>query len=91
MNIFKTLIKLFKPIDNFREELENKLADILQKLDENSSVDSAEKELIKEGCKALVSHYTDKEIPDTAYDIVAEEVVKCLGKVNQKLQTQLRK
>ena len=80
-----------KVLHNIREDLEDKLADILAKIDNNESVDDAEKQLIITGMKSLASQFGGANIPDKAYNFCAEEIVKCLEKLNKKIQIQLRK
>lgn len=91
MNIIKFIKRLFKPINNFREALEDKLADILEKVDSSTKVDEVEKEAIAKAIKFTASYYGVKNVPAGVSDVISEEVVKCLGKINKKLQTQLRK
>jgi len=62
------------------------LLEVLQ----NENVDKIEQALIAEGMRTLVGSYTDK-IPDKAYDLVAKEVVKCLNKINNRMQDRIKK
>jgi hypothetical protein len=66
-----------------------RLLSLLEAL-QNEQVDKIEEALIAEGMKALVDSYTDKKIPDKAYQAVAKEVVKCLNKINDRLQKRLK-
>lgn len=54
------LKKLFKKADGFREGLENKLADVLDKIDENEEVDEAEKKLIEDAINYALEYYRVK-------------------------------
>lgn len=95
MNIFKYLgerIKSrFRKIDNFRESLEDKLADCLEKLDTCESVDEIEEELISKAIEYACSYYGVKNVPAGVNDEIAKVIVDLLGKLNSGLQKQLRK
>lgn len=83
--------KLFKKVDNFREDLENHLADFLEKLDNSEDLDKAEEELITEGIHYACKYFGVDVLKEDTVKTIAEEVVKCLGKINNKVQDQLRK
>lgn len=72
-----------------RRKVRGRLLSLLELL-QNENVDKIEQALIAEGMRTLVGSYTDK-IPDKAYDLVAKEVVKCLNKINNRMQDKLRK
>lgn len=72
-----------------RRRVRGRLLSLLETL-QNEDVDKIEEALIAEGMKALVDSYTDKKIPDKAYQAVAKEVVKCLNKINDRLQERLK-
>jgi signal recognition particle subunit SEC65 len=72
-----------------RRRVRGRLLSLLEAL-QNEQVDKIEEALIAEGMKALVDSYTDKKIPDKAYQAVAKEVVKCLNKINDRLQKRLK-
>lgn len=72
-----------------RRRVRGRLLSLLEAL-QNEQVDKIEEALIAEGMKALVDSYTDKKIPDKAYQAVAKEVVKCLNKINDRLQERLK-
>lgn len=82
---------LFKKADGFREGLENKLADVLDKIDDSEKVDEAEKKLIEGAINYTLEYYGVKTVPAGVTDVIGEAVVNTLGKLNNKLQTQLRK
>lgn len=88
INWFK---KLFYKADNFREALENKLADVLDKIDDNEKVDEAEKKLIEGAINYALEYYGVKNVPTGVTEAISEGLVDSLGKLNNKLQTQLRK
>lgn len=72
-----------------RRRVRGRLLSLLEAL-QNEQVDKIEEALIAEGMKALVDSYTDNKIPDKAYSAVAKEVVKCLNKINDRLQERLK-
>lgn len=72
-----------------RRRVRGRLLSLLETL-QNENVDKIEEALIAEGMKALVDSYTDKKIPDKAYQAVAKEVVRCLNKINDRLQERLK-
>lgn len=83
--------RLFKKVDNFREDLENHLADFLEKLDNSEDLDKTETELIEEGIHYACGYFGVDVLKEDTVKTIAEEVVKCLGKINNKVQDQLRK
>jgi len=72
-----------------RRKVRGQLLSLLELL-QNENVDKIEQALIAEGMRTLVGSYTDCKIPDKAYDAVAKEVVKCLNKINDRLQKRLK-
>lgn len=72
-----------------RRKVRGRLLSLLELL-QNENVDKIEEALIAEGMRTLVGSYTDCKIPDKAYDAVAKEVVKCLNKINDRLQEKLK-
>lgn len=82
---------LFKKADGFREGLENNLADVLDKIDDNEKVDEAEKKLIEGAINYALEYYGVKNVPAGVTEAISEGLVDSLGKLNNKLQTQLRK
>lgn len=95
MNIFEKLIdkvkRFFRKADGFREALEDKLADCLEKLDTCEDVDEMEKELVVKAIDFACSYYGVKNVPAGVTDEIGEAVVDVLGKLNRKVQDQLRK
>lgn len=83
--------KLFRKADGFREGLENKLADVLEKIDSNEEIDIAEKKLIEGAINYTLEYYGVKNVPAGVTEEISEGLVDSLGKLNRKLQTQLRK
>lgn len=74
-----------------RRKVRGRLLSLLELL-QDEKVDTIEQELIAEGMRVLVENYTDlgAKIPDKAYDAVAKEVVRCLNKINDRLQDRLK-
>ena len=95
MNIFEKLIdkvkRFFRKADGFREALEDKIADCLEDLDAREDVDEAEKELVAKAIEFACSYYGVKNVPAGVTDEIGEVVVDALGKLNRKVQEQLRK
>ena len=83
--------KLFRKADGFREGLENKLADVLDKIDDSEKIDEAEKKLIEGAINYALEYYGVKNVPAGVTEAISEGLVDSLGKLNNKLQTQLRK
>ena len=73
-----------------RRKVRGRLLSLLELL-QNENVDKIEEALIAEGMRTLVDSYTDVKIPDKAYEAVAKEVVKCLNKINDRMQDRIRK
>lgn len=73
-----------------RRKVRGNLLSLLELL-QNEKVDKIEEALIAEGMRTLVSSYSSAKIPDKAYDAVAKEVVKCLNKINDRMQDKIRK
>lgn len=75
-----------------RRKVRGRLLSLLELL-QNEDIDKIEEALIAEGMKTLVGSYTDlgSKIPDKAYQAVAKEVVKCLNKINNRMQDRIRK
>lgn len=88
--MFGFIKRLFTRVDNFREDLENIFAKVLDKIDENTQIDELEVILIKKGIKLAVSRY-GIYIPDKTYEIIGKTVVKSISKANRLLAEQLRK
>lgn len=88
--LFKLIKQMFVKGDTLRECLEDKLADVLEKVDGSDTVDSAEKKAIISAINTAGSYY-GITIPDEVSEAISEELVKCFSQINKKLQTQLRK
>lgn len=88
--MFGFIKRLFTRVDNFREDLEDIFAKVLDKIDENTQIDELEVILIKKGIKLAVSRY-GIDIPDKTYETIGKTVVKAISKANRLLAKQLRK
>lgn len=75
-----------------RRKVRGRLLSLLELL-QNENVDKIEEALIAEGMRTLVESYTNlgDKVPDKAYQAVAKEVVKCLNKINNRMQDRIRK
>jgi hypothetical protein len=73
-----------------RRRVRGKLLSLLEFL-QDENVDKIEEALIAEGMRTLVGSYVGMKVPDKAYDMVAKEVVRCLNKINNRMQDQIRK
>lgn len=60
---------------------------------QQEKIDNIEEILIAEGIKLVVDSYTDMgmKVPDKAYQATAKDIVKCLNKINNRMQDQIRK
>lgn len=85
------ILNLFRKVDNFREGLEDKLALILEKIDNSTKVDQLEEKLIATGLEYVVNYYGGSAIPDEVYTKASKVIVKAIGKGNKLVQKQLRK
>lgn len=88
--MFGFIKRLFTRVDNFREDLEDIFAKVLDKIDENTQIDELEVILIKKGIKLAVSRY-GIDIPDKTYETIGKAVVKAISKANRLLAKQFRK
>lgn len=80
-----------KKLDKLREKLEDEFADLLQKVDENTNLDEKEVELISLGINTAQTYFGVALLDEDTRKAIAEKVVECLGKMNKKIQDQLRK
>ena len=92
MGIFDFTKRLFYKTHNFREYLEDKLADLLEKIDKSQKVDELETQIIQKGIEYGIEYCTKADvIPKDFTQGISEEIVKCLGKLNKMMVKQLRK
>lgn len=87
-------IKLKKALKNpkeFKEKVEDALAKVLRKVDESEKVDELETKLIMAGIQAAQSYFGVSVLNEDARKTIAEKVVECLGKINDKVVDHLEK
>lgn len=95
MNIFKRFVdsirNFFDDIDTLFDNLSNEIADVLEKVDNSTKVDEAEKELFK-GCLDVVIDYVNMGgvIREDYTEKIADKMVEALGKLNDKVRKELR-
>lgn len=96
-NVFKTLftpvVFLFKTLDGAREFIEDRIADVLDKVQESEKVDDVEKKLISAGVKAGLTYFMGScPLDNEKLDAISETIVKKgINKINPALSKQLRK
>lgn len=90
MFIINFIKKIFGITNTFREELEDCFATILEKIDGSTKIDELEANLLKNGMKLAIKRY-NINIPDEAYNMIADKVVESLSKANKIIVKQLRK
>lgn len=94
MSIFKKIVNgirnFFDDIDILFDNLGNKISDVLEKVDNSTKVDEAEKELFK-GCLNVVIDYVNMGgvIKEEYTEKIADKMVEALGKLNDKVREEL--
>lgn len=88
MKIFKLFKR--KNLKKVRNAIEDKVADLLERIDNSEKVDRYEEEILKAGIKAAVAEF-GAAIPDAVLDYIVRKVIKAVGRVNRAIQKQLRK
>ena len=88
MKIFKLFKR--KNLKKVRNAIEDKVADLLERIDNSEKVDRYEEEILKAGIKAAAAEF-GAAIPDAVLDYIVRKVIKAIGRVNRAIQTQLRK
>lgn len=88
MKIFKLFER--KNLKKVRNAIEDKVADILERIDNSEKVDRYEEEILKAGIKAAAAEF-GAAIPDAVLDYIVRKVVNSVGRVNRAIQKQLRK
>ena len=88
MKIFKLFKK--KNLKKVRNAIEDKVADLLERIDNSEKVDRYEEEILKAGIKAAAAEF-GAAIPDAVLDYIVRKVIKAVGRVNRAIQKQLRK
>ena len=88
MKIFKIFKR--KNLKKVRNAIEDKVADLLERIDNSEKVDHYEEEILKAGIKAAAAEF-GAAIPDAVLDYIVRKVIKAVGRVNSAIQKQLRK
>ena len=82
MQINRTILKV-------RKAVRRGLLELLETL-QSEEVDNIEEVLIAKGLTLVAEQYLGKPIPEAATVAAAKEIVKCLNRINSKLQNQLK-
>lgn len=82
MQINRTILKV-------RKAVRRGLLELLETL-QSEKIDNIEEVLIARGLTIVAEQYLGKEIPEAATAAAAREIVKCLNRINSKLQNQLK-
>ena len=88
MKIFKLFKR--KNLKKVRDAIEDKVADLLERIDNSEKIDHYEEEILKTGIKAAAAEF-GAAIPDAVLDYIVRKVIKAVGRVNRAIQKQLRK
>ena len=88
MKIFKLFKR--KNLKKVRNAIEDKVADLLERIDNSEKVDRYEEEILKAGIKAAAAEF-GAAITDAVLDYIVRKVIKAIGRVNRAIQKQLRK
>lgn len=88
--IVKNKVKnIIKNPKEFKEKLEDAMVKVLRKVDNSERVDELETKLIIAGIQAAQNYLGVSVLNEEARKVIAEKVVECLGKINNKLQDKL--
>lgn len=96
-NLFKIItapvVLLFRTLNGAREFVEDRIADVLDKVQECEPIDEVEKKLIVAGIKAGITYFCNVcPIDDEKLNIISETIVeKGINKINPAISKQLRK
>jgi len=95
--IFKAItapiVLMFKTLNGAREFVENRIADVLDRVQPSEKVDEIEKKVIKAGIKAGITYFCNAcPLDNDKLDAISETIVeKGINKINPALSKQLRK
>ena len=95
--IFKAItapiVLMFKTLNGAREFVENRIADVLDRVQPSEKVDEIEKKVIKAGIKAGITYFCNAcPLDDEKLNAISETIVeKGINKINPVLSKQLRK
>ena len=87
------IVFLFKTLDGVREYVEDRIADVLDRVQENEAIDKVEKKLIKEGVEAGLTYFLGVcPVDSKKLEAIADSIVeKGINKINPAISKQLRK
>ena len=87
------IILLFKTLNGAREFMEDRMVDVLDRVQPSDSFDAVEKKVIKAGIKAGITYFCNAcPLDDEKLDAISETIVeKGINKINPALSKQLRK
>lgn len=87
------IVLLFKTLNGAREFMEDRMADVLDRVQPSDSFDAVEKKVIKAGIKAGISYFCNAcPLDDEKLNAISETIVeKGINKINPALSKQLRK
>lgn len=95
--IFKVItapiVLMFKTLNGAREFVEDRIADVLDRVQASDSFDVIEKRVIKTGLKAGMTYFCNAcPLDDEKLDAISETIVeKGINKINPAVSKQLRK
>lgn len=87
------VVLLFKTLNGAREFVEDRIADVLDKVQASESFDSVEQKVIKAGIKAGITYFCGScPLDNEKLDAISETIVeKGINKINPAISKQLRK
>ena len=87
------IVLMFKTLNGAREFVEDRIADVLDRVQPSEKVDEVEKKLIATGIKAGLIYFCNAcPLDDEKLNVISETIVeKGINKVNTALSKQLRK
>lgn len=87
------LVFFFKTLNGAREYIEDRIADVLDTVQENEKIDAVEKKLIAKGVQAGLTYFLGScPVDSEKLDVIADSIVeKGINKVNPAISKQLRK
>lgn len=95
--IFKTIVApivfLFRKMNDAREFIEDRIADVLDKTQESEAIDSVEKKIITAGVKAGLTYFCGScPLDSEQLNLISNSIVeKGINKINPVISKQLRK
>lgn len=92
-DITAPIILLFKTLNGAREFIEDRIADVLDKVQANESFDSVERKVIKAGIKAGITYFCNAcPLDSEQLNLISNSIVeKGINKINPVISKQLRK